>query len=239
MRIVEWNVGLKKNVFNEVVNVMSLQIPIPDCVILTEVKDDETQLYENALTPFFSVLKISDESNSNYNKIIIAVNKNSEYQLREITIVKNEIHPDWVHFCIYCKDKELNILAVRFQNANLTSEARNSQYESFISYIKKTKSSIDIIIGDFNVDSALTGKGLSWSKVKSDLKAQGYYYCDSSSKGASFSYQRRLDLREKSIGTTPDNVFNKDTTKIWESYYEWDKKGNSDHAMLLICVDNK
>lgn len=240
MRAIEWNVGLRRGDYTEKI-VNELKKEDPGIVILTEVKVEAVESYKSEFEwEGYQVFVTTHRPAEQYNDIVIAVRDDPDvkvtgYKIRDLPAEA----PDLNRVRVESGDQTIDLLAVRFMNTNITKEMAKQQYHAFLEYLREYRE-INVLMGDFNQNSALTyaKEGLSWSRLKKDLKDLGFRYFDATGEEATFSYQRFAKHRHESIGTSPDNIFLKTASGIRPECvrYHWADETCgvlADHAMLI------
>lgn len=228
IKIVEWNVSKsreKKNITD------SLHRVAPDIIVLTEVTFDICEYREYLYD--YSCVTVREDSKEN--KTII-FSKNDGVVEKELS---NDSHnPNWSCVQLSHDSRDYTIMGVRFRNSGLTKADLASQIERFKKAVNSVKP--DVIIGDFNTNSAFSIPGkYSWSAMLTEVKTQGYDYIDACNKEASFSYQRKRNLRALNIGTCPDILFIRKESRLvaLEARYHWEEDCLTDHAMLITELE--
>ena len=227
IKIVEWNVSKRSEKREDITN--SLKLVNPDIIVLTEVTFGIGD-YKKYLGEYTCVEGLKE---SRDNKTIIFSKSNG---VKEVELDKGDYSPNWSCVQVY----DYTIMGVRFKNSGLTAENKDSQKVIFLNTIEEKKP--DVIIGDFNVNSAFSIPGkYSWSAMLTEVKMKGYDYIDACNKEASFSYQRNGNLRALNIGTCPDVLFvrKESQLKALEAKYHWEEGCMTDHAMLIAELERK
>lgn len=228
IKIVEWNVS-KRREKKKITD--SLRLVNPDIIVLTEVTFGIAE-YKEYLREYTSVAGLKE---SRDNKTII-FSKSSG--VTEVELDKGNHSPNWSCVRLSNEVYDYTIMGVRFRNSGLSTTELALQIEKFLNTINKIRP--DVIIGDFNVNSAFSIPGkYSWSAMLTEVKMQGYDYIDACNKEASFSYQKKMNLRALNIGTCPDVLFVRNESQLvaLEAKYHWEEDCMTDHAMLIAELE--
>lgn len=241
MKIVEWNIGLNKK-YGEIISKICEEKA--DIYVLTEVKEDFDVRNEQLIQMYQVCGDIG--KGKGCNNVLMLVNVDNQKKTKILAQSREgRDAPDY----LVMKVGKLSIMGVRFRNhigdmvAEEKYERLENQQNAFWSLLLKYKP--DVIIGDFNVNSALTYKDASWSKFRHCIQNKHKYrFYDASIENYTFSYQRCLAKRKSHIGTCTDHFFvNSEKGLIINSIqYQWGplelehSRWPSDHAMLIVDI---